>query len=310
MSSPRKYLILAKTEVTQYTDPVPTPAANSILCKNLTVTPLRVESEDRNLMRPYFGNSEQIPIMEEAVIEFDVEYAGGGTPLGTAPKWGPLLLACGFAETVVASTSVTYNPISSAIGSVTIYAYLDGILCKITGAKGDVSIEAAAKRLPHFKFRFVGKYVPVTDAAIPGSSDFSAFQQPKAAIPANTGTTTIDAYAARVASVQMQLSNEISHALWMNAETNDIIDRKPKGSIVFEEVTVATKDYFTLVRNASLVAFAWNHGTVAGNRVALTAPKLQLVNLQRTTFENANAVQAGVTFNPNVGNDEISIACT
>lgn len=310
MSSPRKYLILVKTEVTQYTDPVPTPAANSILCKNLNITPLRVESEDRNLMRPYYGNSEQIPIMEEAVVEFDVEYAGGGTPLGTAPKWGPLLLACGFAETVVASTSVTYNPVSASIGSVTIYAYLDGILCKITGAKGDVSIEAAAKKLPHFKFRFVGKYVAVSDAAIPGSSDFSAFQQPKAAIPANTGTTTIDGYAARVASVSMQMSNEISHALWMNAETNDIVDRKPRGTIVTEEVTVATKDYWTLVRNATLMALAWNHGTVAGNRLALTAPKLQLATVQRTTFENANALQFGVTYNPSVGNDEIAIVCT
>jgi len=310
MSSPRKFLILAKEEVTQYTDPVPTPAANSILVKNLKVTPLRVESEDRALMRPYLGNSEQIPVMEEAVIEFDVELAGGGTPLATVPKWGPLMKACAFGETVVAVTSVTYAPISTTFKYVTIYAYLDGILAKMTGCAGSVSLEAAAKRLPHLKFRFVGKYLPVTDVAIPGSSDFSAFQQPKASIPANTGTTTVDGYAARVAAVSLDMSNEISHALWMNAETNEITDRKPRGSIVVEEVTVATKDYWTLVRNATLVAFAWMHGTVSGNRVQVTAPKLQLVDVERTTFEGANALRFNVTFNPNTGNDEVAIVCT
>ena len=72
MASPKKFLVLAKIETTQFTDATPTAATDAILAKNLKVTPLRVESQDRALLRPYFGNSEQIPVMQEAVIEFDV----------------------------------------------------------------------------------------------------------------------------------------------------------------------------------------------------------------------------------------------
>src|SRR6266576_235483 len=108
--SPRLYVILAKIETTQFTDPVPTGAANAILCKNLKFSPLKVTSEDRAIMRPYYGNSEQIPVSEEMSVTFDVEVAGSGTA-GTAPKWAPLIRACGFAETLVAVTSAAYNPI-------------------------------------------------------------------------------------------------------------------------------------------------------------------------------------------------------
>jgi hypothetical protein len=306
MASPRKFLVLAKLEVTQYTDPVPTAAANSILVKNLKPTPLRVESEDRGLVRPYFGNSERIPIMEEGMLEFDVEIAGAGAA-GTAPKYGPLLRACGFSETISAGTSVTYAPVSSAFETITLYAYRDGVLYKLTGAVGSVSMDLAAKKLPHYHFRFIGKYVAVSDAAIPSGSDFTGFQQPKASIPANTGTLTIDGYAAKVAAFSADMANQISHALWMNNETLAITDRRPTGSITVEAVTVATKDYFTLVRNSTLAAFTVTHGTVAGNKVTIAAPKVQLADIGETEFEGALAYQMGLTLNPNAGNDELTI---
>ena len=78
MASPKKYLVLAKVETTQFTDATPTAALNAILAKDLKVTPLKVQSEARNLMRPYFGNSEQIPVVEEAAVEVGL---GDGLPV-------------------------------------------------------------------------------------------------------------------------------------------------------------------------------------------------------------------------------------
>lgn len=309
MASPRKFLVLAKIETTQFTDPTPTAAANSILVKNLTVTPLRVESEDRALVRPYFGNSERIPVMEEGTIEFDVEMAGGGTA-GAIPKYDVLLRACGFSSTNTPATSQVYAPVSSGFEFITLYAYRDGLLYKMTGAIGTLSIDMAAKKIPHFHFRFVGKYVPVTDAAVASGADYSGFQQPKASIPANTGTLTLDGYAAKVAAFHVDMNAELSHALWMNNETLGITDRKPSGSITVETVTLATKDYFTLVRASTLVAFTVTHGTVAGNRVTVAAPKVQLSDIAETEFEGTLAFQAGLTLNPNTGNDEITITVT
>ncbi len=304
--SPKRYVVMAKIETTQFTDPTPTDAANAILCKNLRYSPLRVESEDRNLMRPYFGNSEQLPVMEEGTVEFDVEMAGAGAA-GTAPAYGPLLRACGFAEVVTALTDAVYSPVSTAFETVTIYVNRDGRLGKLTGCVGNVVIDMAAKRIPHFRFRFLGKYVAISDSALPASPDYTDFQIPKASIPAWTGTLTVDGFAAKVSAISVDMQNELSHALWMNQETLGITDRKPRGSITVQAVPVATKDYFAMIRNTTLAAFTVTHGTVAGNKVTVDAPKMQLADHAEAEFENTMADQFTTTLNPDNGNDEVVI---
>lgn len=305
MATHRKYLVLAKEEITQFTDPVPTAALNSILVKNVKFTPLKVESEDRGLVRDYFGNSEQIPVSEEAMIEFDVELQGSGTA-ATAPKWGVLLKGCGFSETV--ATDVQYSPVSAGFKFLTFYGYRDtGDAYKMTGCHGSVAIEMAAKKIPHLKFRFIGKYVPVAVGAFPGGSDFSGFKQPLASLPANTGTLTINGYAAKVSAFSMDMQTEVTHAVWMNNETIAPTDRKPKGALTVEAVSVGTNDYFAAVRAATLGAFTLTHGTAAGYKVKLDAPKMQLVDIAETEYMGALAFQFNTTFNPNAGNDEFKI---
>ncbi len=306
MASPKKYLILAKKETTQFTDAAPTAATDSMLVTDLQVTPLKVDSESRNLMRPYYGNSDAIPVMEEGQLSFSVEFAGSGAA-GTAPKFGVLLRGCAMAETLTASVKAVYNPISSAFEYLTIYAYRDGVLYKFLGAAGTWALDMAAKKIPKIKFTFTGKYAAVTDAAIPGSSDFSAFQRPVASIPLWTGTLTVDSFAAKCAAFSLDVANEVSHAIWMNNETLSVTDRKPKGSITLEAVTIATKDYFTLVRNSTNVVFQLTHGTTAGNIAKVDAPKMQLSSHAEDTYENTLAGKYDLVFNPNAGNDELTL---
>lgn len=310
MASPRKFLILAKTEVTQFTDPTPTAAANSILVKNLKITPLKVETEDRALIRSYYGNSEQIPISEEAVIEFDVECAGSGTPLGTSAAYAPLLGACGFAETLTAVTKAEYNPVSTGQTFITIYGYRDGLLYKMTGCAGNVSFNFAAKKLPFMHFTFVGRYVAVTDAAIASGAVYTAFQTPVASIPAKMGTITIGGYAAKMSELTLDMANDVVHALWMNNETLGIMDRKPKGVISVELVTVATKDYWTLVRNATGSALVFTQGVTSGNIFTLTAPAVQLSDVEEYEYEGVLGLRFNAVFSPSSGNDEVKVTLT
>lgn len=304
--SPRRYVVLAKIETTQFTDATPDAATDAMLVKNVNITPLRVETEDRNLDRAYFGNSEKIAVLTEGVLEFDVEMAGSGAA-GTAPGWGVLLRACAFAETITASTSAAYNPISDSFESATIYCYRDGVLYKFLGAQGNVAINMAAKTIPHFHFRFVGQYSAVTDASLPASPDYSIFQQPKGSIPANTGTLTWNSYAAKVSAFSTDMQNQVSHAVWMNQETLAVTDRKPQGSITVEAVLVATHNYFSELLNGTLGAYTITHGTTAGNKVKVDQPKMQLADMRETTFENTLAYQFTTTANPNAGNDEVVI---
>jgi hypothetical protein len=310
MASPRKFLILAKTEVTQFTDPTPTPAANSVLVKNLKISPLKVDTEDRALIRSYYGNSESIPVNEEANIEFDVECAGSGSPLGTTAPYAALLGACGFAETLVAVTSASYNPISTGFTFVTIYAYRDGLLYKMTGCAGNVSFSFAAKKLPFMHFKFIGKYIAVTDAAIPGGAVYTAYKTPVASIPAKMGTVTIGGYAAKISELTCDMSNDVTHATWMNLDTIGIMDRKPKGSMTVELVTVATNDYWTSVRNATSAALVFTQGTTAGNIFAFTAPAVQLSNVEETEYSGVLALKFSTVFNPSAGNDEVKVMLT
>jgi hypothetical protein len=74
----RKRLLLAKTEATYGTDPVPTGAANAILVRNLDITPLQSDIVQRELIRPYLGNYEQLLAQTRVQVTFEVELAGSG----------------------------------------------------------------------------------------------------------------------------------------------------------------------------------------------------------------------------------------
>ena len=80
----RKRLILAETETSYGTDPTPTVSSNAIQVRNVEVTPLEVETVNRELIRPYLGQAEQLLASERVLINFEVELTGSGTA-GTAP---------------------------------------------------------------------------------------------------------------------------------------------------------------------------------------------------------------------------------
>ena len=90
-------VILAKIEVTQYTDSVPTGAANAVLVGNVNITPLDAQNIDRNILLPWMGEVQQIVGPASKKISFEVDLAGSGTA-GTAPAYDALLQACGFAS--------------------------------------------------------------------------------------------------------------------------------------------------------------------------------------------------------------------
>ena len=75
-----------------------------------------------------------------------------------------------------------------------------------------------------------------------------------------------------------------------------------------QAVSIASEDYFTLIRNSTLSAFTLTHGTAAGNKVTIAAPKVQLVDAAETEYQGALAFTFNLAFMPNAGNDEFTIA--
>ena len=186
MASMRKRLILAKRETTYGTDPVPVVGTDAVLVRDLSVNPLDAQYADRSLIRPYLGRSDQIPTTAQYRVEFEVELAGM-KGLGVAtPGLSALLRACGLAETIVATTSVAYAPISAAFESATIYAYYDGLLHKLTGARGSVSLQLEKQALPTLKFTLTGLWSPASDSTH-GSPVYTDYKTP---VPVNATNTT------------------------------------------------------------------------------------------------------------------------
>jgi hypothetical protein len=302
----RKRTILAKTEVTYGTDPTPTGAANAILVRNLNITPLNAELVSRDLVRPYLGASEQLIASSYVSVEFEVEMAGSGTA-GTAPAYGPLLLACGMAATTSAGVSVTYAPVSSSFGSVTIYYNADGVLHKLTGARGNVEMDITVGQIPVFKFSFTGLYNAPTDTAAPAVT-YTAFQNPLAANSDNTSAFSLYSFSGALQSLSVNMGNAVNYRTLIGAEDVLMTDRQVSGQAVFEAPLIASKDYFAAALGSALGTLDITHGTVAGNRVQISSTKAKVTN---PTYQDQNGIQmlqVGFNLVPSTtGNDEVSI---
>lgn len=305
----RKKVILAKIEPTYGTDPVPTGAANAVLARNVNLNPLEQDTVDRNLVRPYLGANQKIPTGSRVVLDFEVEQAASGTA-GTAPAWGPLMRACGHSETIVASTSVTYAPISASFESVTIYVNVDGVLHKLTGARGTLSATWPNKDIPVLKFTFTGLWNQVTDTAAPVPT-YTAWKDPLPVSAINTTPYTLHGFAAVMSELSFDMGGTLVHrSLVGGSEQVLITDRAGTGSTTIEATTVAQKDWWSIAKNATLGALSITHGIVAGSKVTFAAPKVQLDAPQYSDLDGIQMIQMGLTFTPNAGNDEYTFACT
>lgn len=116
----REEVLLAEIEGTYGTDPTPTGAANAILYRNLTLTPLEQITAPREIRQAYMGNAEELIAANYGRIDFEVEIAGHGTA-GSAPPWGPLMRACAMAQTTLGAAHADTAQ-AGATGSITLAA--------------------------------------------------------------------------------------------------------------------------------------------------------------------------------------------
>ncbi len=227
-----------------------------------------------------------------AVTTNTFKYAVTGTP--ASPATG----------SPVVNKQVEYRPISSNFESLTMYYNVDGVLHKLTGALGTVEISLAVKQIPTFKFSFTGLYNAPSDTVAP-SVDFSAFMIPQVANTQNTPGFSLFGYSGKMQSMSLNIANSVEYVTLIGEESVKILDRKPAGSIVFEAPTIATKDFFSLVKNSETGAMTIDHGSRNGYKLNFAAPSCSLGN---PGYQDANGVQmlsAPFTANPVSGNDEL-----
>jgi hypothetical protein len=301
-----KRTILVKAETTYGTDPTPTGSTNAVLVKNLDITPMETEMASRDLVRPYFGSSEQYVAGAYVRVTFDVEMQGSGTA-GTAPGYDAILKACGLAGTVAAGTSVTYAPISASFPSVTIYYNVSGVLHKVKGARGNLEMVIEAGQIPVYRFTMLGLYNAPTDTAAP-TVDYTAFKAPAVANSDNSPTFSLFSYSAALQSLNINFNNSVIYRSLIGAEDIQLNDRAVSGTVVFEAPTIAAKDFFSVAIGTTTGALSFIHGKTAGYKVELSSSRVNVGNPTYTDLNGITMMSLPLQFVPSSsGNDELSI---
>lgn len=299
-----KKAIMAKTETVYGQDATPTGADNAILASNISIEPIVADYIKRENPRPYAGSYEELAVGAHMLIEFDVEVASSGT-LGTAPAYGPLMLACAWDEVVTATTKVEYTPTDlteSSGDSVSLYMRWDGRKHVFLGARGNVIKRVNPKGYAYYHFRLLGLYGGVVDQA-DETMTYTAFKKPLPVSNANT-TITLHGFSAKMSALELNLNNEVFHRDLVGEEAVVISDRAPGGSITIIAPTLTTKDFIAIAKEGTAGALSIVHGTVAGSIVETALPSVQLLRPKYTELNKEVAMTFDLNILPVSGNDE------
>jgi len=302
----RKKYILAKQESTYGTDPTPA-AANAILTTGLQRKIYDGPTVERQLDRADLGSNPLINTAPMASVQFGVELAGTGT-LGTAPGYGPILRAMGFAETVTASTKVEYDPISDSYESVAIYYDRDSERQILLGGRGTGSLVLNSGQIPLLNAQLSFLYATPANQTLVTPS--YSQQDPIPVNYANTTTCTLDSYDLELSQFSLDFGWNVPHLNLVNYEEILLTNRAMTGTMVILAPHISTKDLFALVEShssQSTSAFQLIHAATP-DIVQLDAPQIQLTTLDETDLDGEQAYSVGFRLIPtSAGDDELKI---
>lgn len=313
----RNTVLLAKVETTKGTDAVPTESANAMLpVGEVTLTPIEADRVPRNVIRGYFGAPDALIGSTWMQVQFGVELQGSGAA-GTAPAWGALLQACGFAETVTALSRVEYSPISTALKSVSIYLFADGLRYRLIGAVGTFDGVTTVGGIPVLNFTFMAPYTAPTAVSNP-TPDLTDWQMPSLVNDANTADLVLGgSYSAGAISggttyvsggVEFSLGNQLSRMELIGAKDVTITDRNVTGTIKTMDLTAAqeitVQGYVTAGTGQSI---GITHGTAAGSKVMLFFAQARLLGMTPVNLEGVWTLDVPFEAPPSSGNDDMRI---
>ncbi|SDY55443.1 phage tail tube protein [Citreimonas salinaria] len=305
----REKVLLAGIETTYGIDPTLTGVANAIYAHDISIQPMQGQDVDRGHETPWLGNAAMIPADLHMVMTFKVELVPSGTA-GTVPGWGPLMRACGVAETIVVGTSVTYNPVTDGHESATITLNIAGILYKLIGARGNCEVVKNASGIPQLEFTFTGLWTKPVDQAKP-TPDYSAFQAPLVVSKVNTPTLTIDGASFVGRNFKLAMGNQVEGRFLIGAEEIVIVDRAETLEMQIEATPIATFDPYAAARDGTALAVQIVHGTQAGAIATLAVPQAQMQRPDSPT-EAQGIVEWPLRMLPlpDTGNDQWTLTLT
>jgi len=307
----RKRSLLAKIEGSYGSDPTATGSANYVEVVDLEIEPVASDEVEQETIRPYAGNYPVLLANTKVNLSFGVFMVGSGSA-GTAPKYDPILKACGLSAATVSSTSVTYTPSTLATqSSVTFYVNYDGVRHKVTGCRGTFSISCAVNEIPRINFEMQGIFNTPTDQALPTVTK-SLQPDPVLFKNGNTSSFSVFGFSGALQSWELDFANEVIYRELVGGTKEALItDRRPSGTMVIEAVALSSKNFFTLATGTTTGTNTWSHSGGAGNIVTVSCPQ---TDLGQPTYEDSDGItMLNLPFYAtptDAGSDEFSLAFT
>jgi len=303
----KRLQIAVKEEATEGT-PETLAAADVLLASNVSYEP-EVKMTERPAASSSLSPFSKVPGSMQAKVSFDVGLKGSGEA-GTPPEFGKLLRACSMAETIVANTSVTYDPASTGVPSLTIGWFVDGKKYEVAGCRGTWKLDLKAGEPGVFHFEFTGTNISDADLNLLAGVTYQSTSPPAF----KSANFTLDAYTAIIENLSIDIANNVVLRPSANAPQGYvsaiITGREPKLTLDPEDVLVSTKDWWQLWEAGSLVALSAQVGATAGNICTISAPKVQIIGMKPGERDGIAIQEMECELKRNSGDDEISLQFT
>jgi hypothetical protein len=313
-------LVTAKIETTPGVDATPNSTTDFILALNAQYTP-DFNVIERNYMRPSISRTPHLMGRQLAKLTFTTEMIGTGVAAATTdvttqsqatPKWADLLEGCAFSGAAVASPAgKVYTPLTTAQKTLTIYCYYDGILHKLTGAMGTFTMTAKAGEICTIQWTFTGIYNDPTAISTPTPS-FPSINPPLVeSCSFLIGSTSSTVFVPENIAIDMQNNvvprDDANSVKGFNSMI--ITSRNPQSTFNPESVPEASHPFWGDFTGAVGKALSFHIGNVAGNKMLVSLPNVQISNLQYADRNGIRVydVTAMASSTAGTGNDEVSI---
>lgn len=269
-------------------------AANAVLTRDLAIEPSKGDREDLTYDNGGLGHGPSRKTSDHMGLTFKVDAAGSGAA-GTAPAWGFLLKACGFAETVTAATSVRYA-FTNAADSLTLAYQNKGNKHVGVGARGMVKFDLTPKRHPFLDFGFEALRIAPSNAAFP-AVDQSAWKVPQPVNFENTTKVVLFGYECILTACVIDTGNQVPVINVPGAQFVDVSGRAPTANITILDPGIAVKDFYALEKSGVLGDFELVHGVGAGRILTFASPELtQIAGISIGEFEGHTALTMTLRF--------------
>lgn len=309
LASPRFYkkkALLIKLETVVGTDAVPTGAANWVEGRNVRITPMQAETAERNIDLPYLGRGGKLQVAQYAQVQFEVALTGPSTgAAGDAPRYAPLLLSCGFAETLTVATDAVYNLVSTAFKAVSAIINMDGTDHKMIGSRGSVSYQLNAKGIPVMRFQFDAIFVDPSEVSPPAVTTTGwPVEEPVTAD--NTSPISIAGVDLVFSAFSLDLANQLSRINLPGPQKEVAIgDRAPAGSVTVLCPALSVFNPFALAKAGTNVPLQVTHGSGAGKQSQLDA-NVVITGVDYAEVDKMAAYTLTYEPTPVSGNDEFA----